>query len=87
MRSALALLTILVTSPAFADFYVVQEPTTKKCKVVETVPTDKTWVQVGPLSLKLATKPISRSLSSAKKNTINGERRLNRPPRVEAHRN
>lgn len=29
-----------------------KEPTTKKCKVVETVPTDKTWVQVGPLSFK-----------------------------------
>ena len=52
MRSTLALLTILVASPAFADFYVVQEPTTKKCKVVETVPTDKTWVQIGPLSFK-----------------------------------
>jgi hypothetical protein len=48
----LALFVTAVASPAFADFYVVQEPTTKKCKVVETVPTDKTWVQVGPMSFK-----------------------------------
>ena len=65
MRSTLALLTILVASPAFADFYVVQEPTTKKCKVVETVPTDKTWVQIGPLSFKTrdeADKQVTRHL-------------------------
>ena len=74
MRSTLALLTILVASPAFADFYVVQEPTTKKCKAVETVPTDKTWIQIGPLRLRLATKRISRSPSFAKKNIISGER-------------
>jgi hypothetical protein len=51
-KGMLALLAMVVASPAFADFYVVQEPTTKKCKVVETVPTDKTWVQVGPMSFK-----------------------------------
>ena len=43
-KALLALIAMVVASPAFADFYVVQEPTTKKCKVVETVPTDKTWI-------------------------------------------
>ena len=51
-KALLALIAMVVASPAFADFYVVQEPTTKKCKVVETVPTDKTWVQIGPMSFK-----------------------------------
>lgn len=51
-KAPLFLLAMVVASPAFADFYVVQEPTTKKCKVVETVPTDKTWVQVGSMAFK-----------------------------------
>lgn len=35
-----------------ADYYIVQDRTTKKCKVVETRPTDTTWVQIGPLAFK-----------------------------------
>jgi hypothetical protein len=35
-----------------AEYYVVQERDTKKCKVVETRPTETTWVQVGPLAFK-----------------------------------
>ena len=35
-----------VVSPALADFYIVRGPD-KKCKVVETRPTDKTMVVVG----------------------------------------
>lgn len=35
-----------------AEYYVVQEKTTKKCKVVESRPTETTWVQVGPLAFK-----------------------------------
>ena len=30
----------------------VQETSTKKCKIVETRPTETTWVQVGPLAFK-----------------------------------
>ena len=37
-----------MTAPAFAaEFYVVRDPTTKSCKVVETRPTDKTIVVIG----------------------------------------
>jgi hypothetical protein len=39
-------------SVALADYYVVQEQSTKECKVVETRPTESTWVQVGPLTFK-----------------------------------
>ena len=42
----------LLMSTASADYYIVQEQATKKCKVVETRPTETTWVQVGPASFK-----------------------------------
>jgi hypothetical protein len=42
----------LFVSTAGADYYVIQEQSTKKCKVVESRPTETTWVQVGPLSFK-----------------------------------
>jgi hypothetical protein len=43
---------ILTSVAVAAEYYVVQEKTTKKCRVVETRPTETTWVQVGPLSFK-----------------------------------
>jgi hypothetical protein len=42
----------LFASTASADNYVIQEKETKKCKVVESRPTETTWIQVGPLSFK-----------------------------------
>ena len=42
----------LLMSTASADYYIVQEKATKKCKVVETRPTDTTWIQIGPASFK-----------------------------------
>jgi hypothetical protein len=44
--------TAMLGSAASADYYIVREQSTKECKVVETRPTEKTWVQVGPLSFK-----------------------------------
>lgn len=42
-----------VTSPAWADFYVVQDVKTKKCTIVDQKPTTTTTVtQVGPLTFK-----------------------------------
>ena len=43
---------VLFMSTASADYYIVQEKATKRCKVVETRPTDTTWIQVGPASFK-----------------------------------
>ena len=42
----------LITSTASADYYIVQEKATKKCKVVETRPTETTWIQIGPAASK-----------------------------------
>jgi hypothetical protein len=43
---------LVSTAALAAEYYVVQEKTTKECKVVETRPTETTWVQVGPLAFK-----------------------------------
>ena len=55
-KIALAAFTAAVFSSGAlaAEYYVVQERATKKCKVVETRPsaTETTWVQVGPLAFK-----------------------------------
>jgi hypothetical protein len=42
----------ICSSPAMAEYYIVQEKATKKCKVVETRPTETTWVQIGPVAFK-----------------------------------
>jgi hypothetical protein len=42
----------MLTTSALADYYVVQERATGKCKVVETRPTETTWIQIGPLAFK-----------------------------------
>jgi hypothetical protein len=49
---AVAAVALLGSSAFAAEYYVVQERDTKKCKVVETRPTETTWVQVGPLAFK-----------------------------------
>lgn len=48
---AAAAVTLLSTS-ALADYYIVQERTTGKCRVVETRPAETTWIQIGPLAFK-----------------------------------
>jgi hypothetical protein len=45
-------LAVLGSAASAAEYYVVQERDTKKCKVVQTRPTEATWVQVGPLAFK-----------------------------------
>jgi hypothetical protein len=52
MFLATAAVAMLSSAALAADYYVVQEKTTKKCKVVETRPTETTWIQVGPLAFK-----------------------------------
>ena len=49
---AIAAVAMLSSSALAAEYYVVQEKTTKKCKVVEARPAETTWVQVGPLAFK-----------------------------------
>ena len=52
--AAATMLTFCSSAAFAADYYVVQEKTTMKCKIVETkLPaTETTWVQVGPLAFK-----------------------------------
>jgi hypothetical protein len=47
-----AAVALMSTAASAAEYYVVQERTTKECKIVETRPTETTWVQVGPLAFK-----------------------------------
>jgi hypothetical protein len=47
-----AAVAMLGSSALAAEYYIVQEKSTKKCKVVEARPTETTWVQVGPLAFK-----------------------------------
>jgi hypothetical protein len=52
-KLALAMAAVgLLMSSASADYYIVQEKATKKCKVVETRPTETTWIQIGPAAFK-----------------------------------
>jgi hypothetical protein len=52
-RFALAVCAVTIFgSTAFADYYIVQERSSRECKVVETRPSETTWVQVGPLAFK-----------------------------------
>ena len=48
-RCALALAALVaVSAPAFAaEFFIVRDPATKKCRIVETRPTEKTMVIIG----------------------------------------
>ena len=44
----LAATLVAFTSPAFADFYIVQDSATKKCTITESRPTTTTMKVVGP---------------------------------------
>jgi len=47
-----AAVALLSSTALAAEYYIVQEKATKKCKIVEARPTETTWVQVGPLAFK-----------------------------------
>ena len=69
---AAATMLAFCSSAAFAtDYYVVQEKTTMKCKIVETkLPaTETTWVQVGPLAFKTREEAEKQSTVICKQKT------------------
>jgi hypothetical protein len=46
-----AALAAFVVTPTLADYYIIQEPTTKRCRIVEERPASPgVGVQIGPLS-------------------------------------
>ena len=54
IRTVLAVAVLAgVASPAWADFYIVQDVKTKKCTIVDKAPTSTTTVtRVGPVAFK-----------------------------------
>ena len=56
-----AALAACIITPGLADFYIVQEPTTKRCRIVEERPTSPgIGVQIGPLGFGLRAEAESR---------------------------
>jgi hypothetical protein len=47
-----AAVAMLSSTALAAEYYIVQEKATKKCKVVDARPSETTWVQIGPLAFK-----------------------------------
>jgi len=47
-----AAVAMLSSTALAAEYYIVQEKATKKCKVVDVRPSETTWVQLGPLAFK-----------------------------------
>ena len=45
---AAAALAAFIVTPSLADYYIVQEPTTKRCRIVEERPAPGVGVQIGP---------------------------------------
>jgi hypothetical protein len=54
LSSLVAAFLLTASGASAAEYYVVREKTSKKCKVVETRPSagETTWVQVGPAAFK-----------------------------------
>lgn len=57
MKYALAVAALLIAGiPAYAaEYYVVQETATKKCKVVTERPKEQTWIVIGNTAFKTQT--------------------------------
>jgi len=48
--------TMIFGNVAFADYYIIQEKTSKQCKVGDSLPKETTWLQIDPLSFERATR-------------------------------
>jgi hypothetical protein len=56
-----AALAVFVVTPAFADYYIVQEPTTKRCRIVEERPASPgVGVVIGGVGFGVRTEAESR---------------------------
>ena len=47
-----AAVALLSSTAVAAEYYIVQEKSSRKCKVVDVRPTETTWVQIGPMAFK-----------------------------------
>ena len=63
MRAALAgaALAVFVITPSLADYYIIQEPTTKRCRIVEERPASPSvGVVIGPVGFGVRSEAESR---------------------------
>jgi hypothetical protein len=66
--AAVALVTI--ASPALADFYIIQEPTTRRCRIVETRPEPNVGVVIGaPFGLRVEAENRMRTIEVCREGT------------------
>ena len=75
MRAVLAgaALAVLVVMPALADYYIVQEPSTKRCRIVEERPAPGVGVIIGGVGFGVRTEAESRMRTECRESGTTGE--------------
>ena len=86
MRAVLsgATLAALVITPSLADYYIVQEPSTKRCRIVEERPAPGVGVIIGGVGFGVRTEAESRMRTECRESTGSDviiEERERRPAR------
>ena len=88
MRAVLtgAALAVFVVTPTFADYYVVQEPSTKRCRIVEERPAPGVGVIIGGVGFGVRTEAETRMRTECRESGTTGsgtviEEREQRPAR------
>ena len=88
MRAILAgfALTAFFVTPTLADYYIVQEPTTKRCRIVEERPAPSVGVVIGGVGFGVRTEAESRMRTECRESGTSGgdviiEERERRPAR------
>ena len=75
MRAILAgfALTAFFVTPTLADYYIVQEPTTKRCRIVEERPAAGVGVVIGGVGFGVRTEAESRMRAECRESGTTGE--------------
>ena len=88
MRAILTgvVLTAFFVTPTLADYYIVQEPTTKRCRIVEERPAPGVGVVIGGVGFGVRTEAESRMRTECRESGTSGgdviiEERERRPAR------
>jgi hypothetical protein len=88
MRAVLsgATLAALIITPSLADYYIVQEPSTKRCRIVEERPAPGVGVVIGGVGFGVRTEAESRMRTECRESGTTGgdviiEERERRPAR------
>jgi hypothetical protein len=75
MRAVLAgaALAVLAVTPTLADYYIVQEPSTKRCRIVEERPAPGVGVIIGGVGFGVRTEAESRMRTECRESGTTGE--------------